>query len=202
MPFAPRKEQRCGVFLLIAGMYNGPENHLEESMSGKLVLETMRLLVREFDEEDVEPFFRLGSDPSVTRYTGGTLRDRDHALEILRSNPLADYRNHGYGRWACVLKDNGEIIGFAGLKHLEDLREVDLGYRFLPAYWGAGLGTEAARAVLGYGLSHLGLKQIVALVHLENVASMRVLEKIGMEPTGTIEYRGDAVARYVAPRNA
>src|SRR5262249_37195029 len=105
-------------------------------MPGKIILETERLLLREFDEEDdIEPYYRLGSDPLVLRYVGdptGGLKSLDDARDVLRSRPIADYRTHGYGRWACVLKATGEVIGFAGLKWLEDLRQVDLGYRLLP----------------------------------------------------------------------
>jgi len=108
-------------------------------MAGKLILETERLLLREFDEGDVGPFYRMGTDPDVTRYTGvGALTSPEHALEIMRAYPLADYRKYGYGRWACVWRPSGEVIGFAGLKYLADLGEVDIGYRLLPAYWGQG----------------------------------------------------------------
>ena len=118
-------------------------------------------------------------------------------MEILRSHPLADYRKYGFGRWACVEKASGRVIGFAGLKHLEDLAEVDLGYRLLPAYWGLGLATEAGRAILDYGWTHLQLSQVIALVVPENVASMRVLEKLGLSFEKQFEYQGHELARYV-----
>jgi [ribosomal protein S5]-alanine N-acetyltransferase len=168
-------------------------------MAGRIMLETERLLLREFDEGDAEPFYVLGTDPAVTRYTGdGGLTSVEHALEILRGHPLADYRKHGFGRWACVCKDNGQVIGFAGLKRLEDLGgEVDLGYRFLPAYWGSGLATEAGRAVLNFGFERLRLEQIIGLVDPANVASVRILEKLGMTYTGTVLYLGQQIPRYV-----
>src|SRR5262245_31879053 len=121
-----------------------------------MVVETERLLLREFVEGDVYAYYLLGSDPAVIRYTGAqALNSLEHALEVLRANPLADYQEHGFGRWACVLKSNREVIGFAGLKRLVDLNEVDLGYRLLPAYWGQGLATEAGRAALDYGFGTL-----------------------------------------------
>jgi RimJ/RimL family protein N-acetyltransferase len=171
-------------------------------MPGKSILETERLLLREFDEGDVAPFYLMGSDPAVIRYTGdpaGGLTSLEHALEVLRSRPLADYRNHGYGRWACVLKASGEVIGFAGLKYLADMQEVDIGYRLLPAYWGQGLATEAARAVLDYGRTRLGLGRIIGLVDPENVASVRILEKLGLTPDGQVELQGKRFVRYVLP---
>ena len=168
-------------------------------MAGKTILETERLLLREFDEDDAAAFYPLGSDPAIIRYTGdpgGGLKSVEHALEVLRSRPLADYRKHGFGRWACVHKASGRLIGFAGLKYLDELGEVDLGYRFLPAYWGAGLATEASRACVNHGFTRLRLGRILGLVDPANAASVRVLEKCGMTFVGMMEFLGHSVARY------
>ena len=170
-------------------------------MAGKTMLETERLLLREFDEDDAAAFYPLGSDPAILRYTGdpgGGLKSVEHALEILRLHPLADYRKHGFGRWACVHKASGEVIGSSGPKYLDDLGEVDLGYRLLPAYWGRGLATEAGRAVLDFSFRHLRLGRIIGLVNPRNPASVRVLEKIGMMSVGVLEYQGRSWAKYVA----
>ena len=83
------------------------------------------------------------------------------------------------------------MIGFAGLKYLRGLDEVDLGYRFLPQYWGEGLATEASVACLAYGFGELGLKCIIGLTLPENRASMRVLEKVGMVRQEPILYEGE-----------
>src|SRR6516165_591123 len=79
----------------------------EARMAGRQVLKTQRLVLREFDESDAGPFYVLGSYPDVIRYTGdpdGGLKSLEHALEVLRSRPIADYQKHGFGRWACVDK--------------------------------------------------------------------------------------------------
>jgi len=170
-------------------------------MAGRTIFETERLILREFDEEDVESFYLLGSDPAITRYTGDEgVKDIKHAQEVLRSRPLADYRKYGYGRWACVHKENRRVIGFAGLKFLEDLKEVDIGFRLLPAYWGVGLATEAGRAVLDYGFTQLRLAEIIGLVDLENIASVRVLAKLGLKFVGMTIYQGTNTAKYVVHR--
>jgi len=168
-------------------------------MAGRIVLETERLILREFVEDDVASFYRLGSDPAIIRYTGesGGLTSIEHAREVLRTRPLADYRKYGFGRWACVHRGTGEVVGFAGLKYLDDLREVDVGYRQQPAYWGCGLATEACRPIVDHGFAHLGLDHIIGLVVAENVASVRVLEKLGLTRVGTLEYRGQSLAKYV-----
>jgi RimJ/RimL family protein N-acetyltransferase len=155
---------------------------------GRLILETPRLLLREFEEGDAATFYVLGSDPAITRYTGdpgGGLRSVEHAAEVLRSHPLADYREYRFGRWACVLKQSAAVVGFAGLKRLPELGSR-CGYRFLPVHWGTGLATEAGRAVLRYGFETLGLRQVIGLVEPKNAASNRVLEKLGLRPDGLV----------------
>ncbi len=169
-------------------------------MAGRLILETERLILREFDEGDVAAFLVLGSDPAILRYVGdpgGGLKSPEQALESLRARPLADYAKHGFGRLACVHKQDGIVIGFAGLKYLDDLKEVDLGYRFLPAYWGQGLATESGRAVHADGFGRLGLRRILGLVDPANTASVRVLTKLGLRPDGMMIYGGRETARYV-----
>lgn len=167
------------------------------------ILETDRLRLREFTLEDLAAYYQLGSDPEVIRHTadpGGGFRDEDHAREILTSHPLRDYSVHGYGRLACVDRATQAVIGFAGLKYLDDLDAVDLGYRFLPAFWGRGLATEAARAVLDDGFTRLGLEEVLGLVLPGNPASARVLEKVGMHREGTLQDGDLQVLRYVIRR--
>ena len=170
-------------------------------MAGKTMLETPRLLLREFDEDDAPALYRLGSDPDVTRYTGDEgLTGVEHAREVLRAHPIADYQKHGFGRWACVDKAGGEVIGFAGLKHLDDLGEVDIGYRLLPAFWGRGLATEACRPILEYGFQRLRLPRIIGLVDPRNTASVRLLEKLGLRYVGLAQSRGWAAAKYAVEK--
>jgi len=161
------------------------------------ILETERLLLREYVEDDAESFYRLNSDPEVLRFTGDDpVVTAEQARTILRNYPMKDYRVHGFGRWACVLRSDGEVIGFAGLKYLPETSEIDLGYRLLPTHWGQGFATEACHAVVGYGFETLKLAEITALVRPENSASVRVLEKCGLTFTEVIQYRGQRVARY------
>ena len=173
-------------------------------MTPMTILETERLVLREFDEADVAVFYQLGSDPAIIKYTGdpgGGMTSIEHALEILHSHPMADYKKYGFGRWACVHKESGELIGFAGLKYLDELDEVDIGYRLLPDYWGSGLATEASRAVLDYGFRKLELEESIALALPGNVASIRILEKLGMNYVGMVDYLDLQAARYVIQRN-
>jgi RimJ/RimL family protein N-acetyltransferase len=162
------------------------------------MLETERLLLREFTLDDAESFLLLCSHPEVARYTGDNgMTTVDEARAALTAGPLADYCQHGFGRWACVLKSSGNVIGFAGLKYLDDLREVDIGYRFLPAHWGVGLASESARTALADGFERFHLRRVIGLVLPENIASVHVLEKLGLRFSTTIQYRSFHVAKYV-----
>jgi RimJ/RimL family protein N-acetyltransferase len=166
-------------------------------LSNPIVLETPRLRLRQFTLDDAEVFLRLGSDPEIIRYTGDPgLKSLDEARASMLARPLADYAKYGYGRLACVLKSSGAVIGFNGLKYLDDLKETDLGYRLLPEYWGMGLATEAARAALDFGFHELRLPRIIAMAVPENAASVRVLQKLGMTFVEMIEQHGDRVAKY------
>jgi len=164
----------------------------------KVILETDRLLLREFVEDDAESFFKLNNYPEVVRFVPDKpLLNVEQARQTLIDHPIADYRRYGFGRGACILKSTGEQIGFAGLKYLDELGEVDVAYRLLPAHWGQGLATEVALASVRYGFAALGLKRIIGLVMPKNIASVRVLEKTGLRYSGTLTLWGHTFSRYV-----
>lgn len=145
-----------------------------------LIIETERLLIRPFRREDIEPAYQMNLDAEVSKYTGdGGVVSREEIERRITENVLGDYKRYGYGRLAVEWKENGQFIGFTGLKYLEDLDEVDLGYRFLKEYWGKGIATESAQASIQLGLGPLGLTRIIATVLPENIGSIRVLEKLG-----------------------
>lgn len=164
----------------------------------KVIFETQRLLVREYTPDDAEAFFKLNTDPEVLRYVPDkALESVEQARQLLIDHPIADYAKHGFGRGACIIKSTGEQIGFAGLKYLNELGEIDVAYRFLPKYWGQGLATEAAIASIHYGFTDLRLKRIVGLAMPANVASIRVLEKAGLRYSETVSLWGHGFSKYV-----
>ena len=147
----------------------------------KIILETQRLILREITLDDTEALFKLHSDPSVQKYTGESVVKSIEEMEKAIENRIINYNKYGYGRWATILKSGKQFVGWAGLAYLPEFDEIDLGYRFLPEYWGLGIATEASKAILEYGFNQLGLKKIVAIAMKENKASIRVMEKVGME---------------------
>ncbi len=137
--------------------------------------------MREFISEDAGDFFALCTNPKVMKYIVGeeVPADVEAMREKIASYP--DYKRHGFGRWACIHKATGRLIGFTGLKRLEDFGdEVDLGYRFLPEFWGQGLATESGLPCIRYGFEVLELDRIIGLALPENTGSIRVLQKCGM----------------------
>lgn len=158
--------------------------------------ETERLRLRAATVDDAAALYAMNSDPEVMRHTGEPMpASVEDMVRLVRSYP--DFERHGYGRWVCEWKATGEVIGFAGLKVLEDLGEVDVGYRLMRAWWGRGIATEAAAACVSFGFEVIGLERVIGLVMPQNAASVRVLEKIGMRFSGSIEYDGTACDRYV-----
>lgn len=145
-------------------------------------IETKRLILREVDLEDAPEVLAFASHPEVSRYTGdaGLIITMDDARRLIVETWHADYQKLGFGRFAVIDKQTDRVIGFCGLKYLDDLKEVDIGYRFLPEFWGRGLATETALAIMYYGRASLGLSNIIGLVLPENFASHRVLQKIGL----------------------
>lgn len=150
-------------------------------------VDTGRMLLRPFDENDLDAFYRLGTVAEAIRYVGNTpFGSREQALQAMRDGPLADYERYGFGRLACVWKDSGEVIGFSGLKYMAAVDAVELGYRFLPEYWGLGLATESGRACLSLARDVHALNRLVGLVHPDNAGSARVLSKLGFAVEGQV----------------
>ncbi|HVF04456.1 MAG TPA: GNAT family N-acetyltransferase [Frankiaceae bacterium] len=139
-----------------------------------VVATTRRLVLRRFAAGDAAAFAAINADPLVTRYVGGPLsRDASDALlgRFLAEQP--------YARWA--VERDGVLLGFCGLgRHPVAGGDVEIGWRLASAVWGQGLATEAATAVRDLALGTYGLRRLVAVIHPDNGASVRVAEKIGL----------------------
>lgn len=145
----------------------------------KIILETPRLYMRKFELGDAPAMFELNNDPEVIRYTGDkAFQSVEESYNFLQNyNP---YATEGFGRWTCVLKDTGEILGWCGLRYQPDVQLVDLGYRFYKRFWGKGYATEASMVSLEHGFKDHHLDVIIARAMNENIASIRVMQKCGM----------------------
>jgi RimJ/RimL family protein N-acetyltransferase len=162
-----------------------------------IILETERLVLRQFELDDAPVVFEINSDPEVVRYAEGvTPSSLEESIGHLRDGPLSDYAEFGYGRWALVLKPSNELIGFCGMKFIKELGLNEIGYRMARKNWGQGIATEAATATLEYARQELGMDYVIALIMEENVASIRVAEKLGMQSGGLIRFDGIDCLKY------
>lgn len=154
-------------------------------------------MIRPFSRDDIEPSYLMNLDTEVSRYTGdGGIVTKEEIERRIIEDVFGDYEKHGFGRLAVELKEENKFIGFTGLKYLEDLDEIDLGYRFMKAYWGKGFATESAIASVQFGFKTLKLKKIIAMVLPENTASVRVLEKLNFKYERDIIERDQVAKLY------
>ena len=146
------------------------------------ILETDRLILRNLVPADLESLFKLYSDPDVRHYFPEgtlTLAETKEELEwFLNGHP----QHPEFGLWATIHKETTHFIGRCGLLPwtIDERPEVEVAYMLGREYWGQGLGTEAAQAILEYGFEHLHLSRLICLIDRENLASIKVARKIGM----------------------
>ena len=154
-----------------------------------IILETKRLILRHLAPDDLDSLFALYSDPEVRRYfPEGTLTYEETKKELewfLDGHP----EHPELGLWATIHKETNQFIGRCGLLPwtIDERPEVEVAYMLAKEYWGQGLGTEAAQAILEYGFEQLQLSRLICLIDRENLASVKVATKIGM----TFEKEGE-----------
>src|SRR5215510_753773 len=152
-------------------------------MNTGVELETARLRLRPCTVNDLDALLQVWTDLDVRRYLfDDRIISREQA-ETMIQNSLASFSTQGVGLWVVICK--GFMIGFCGLSCSGTSAEIEILYGIAPSHWGQGLATEAARAVLHYGFEELRLSRIVGGADIPNVASLRILAKLGM----TFAYR-------------
>ncbi|MGB8543144.1 MAG: GNAT family N-acetyltransferase [Candidatus Acidiferrales bacterium] len=146
------------------------------------MIETERLLLRRWNEEDREPFYRVNADPRVMEFMPECMTRAESDLLFERINE--HFRKRGFGLFAAELRENHSFIGFVGLAVPSFKARftpcVEIGWRLSADHWGHGLATEGARAVARYAFGELALDELVSFTVPENVRSRRIMEKIGM----------------------
>ena len=144
-------------------------------------LETQRLSLRRLDFPDAGFLVGLLNQPSFLANIGDRgVRNIEDAHRHLREGPLAMYEKHGFGLWHVSRRSDGAPLGLCGLLQRDILPDVDIGYAFLPEYWGQGYAFEAAEATLLHAVRKFHLQRVIAVVSQGNRPSIRVIEKLGM----------------------
>ena len=173
------------------------------------MIQTERLLLRQWRDDDFEPFAALNADPIAMEFFPSVIEraESDAAAEGIRA--LID--EQGWGLWAVEVIDSAEFIGFTGLwsvpaPEFPFAPAIEVGWRLARAHWGLGYATEAARAAVYFGFRNLGLGEIVSMTSVQNARSRRVMEKLGMTRDSADDFdhprvpEGHALLRHVLYR--
>lgn len=175
------------------------------------ILETERLILREFVESDADFVLDLLNQPSFIRYIGDrNVKTLEKAREVIENRYRASYRSDGFGFYAVELKPDAKtdaeteiehptsetenpLIGMCGFVKREELADVDVGFAFLPQHERKGYAYESAAAVMKYGRETLNLKRVVAITSVDNASSIKLLEKLGFKFEKLIDFHGETI---------
>jgi RimJ/RimL family protein N-acetyltransferase len=164
-------------------------------------LKTSRLLLRSFTGDDLDRMAELMADQDFMRFSLGAFSREQTAgfLEKVRARDRAGLPS----QFAVIFAQNTRLIGYCGFfpQVVDEIEELEIGYRLDPAYWGCGIATEAARAVRDHGFDDLKLSRLISLIHPDNLASRRVAEKNGMTPEKETVFRGFPTIVFSAHAN-
>ena len=171
-------------------------------MEQGVVLETKRLLLREFQMGDAEALFAVLGDAATMQYYPAAF-DRAGVESWIARN-IERYTRNGFGLWAMELKSTGEVIGDCGcaLQEVEGRREIEIGYHVRRDLWGQGYATEAARHCVAHAFSQLGAERVISMIRPENLSSRRVAEKNGLKCEKIIFWHGYGHCVYVRKNSA
>lgn len=156
-------------------------------------LETKRLLMRPMAIQDAGALFEMDGNPAVLRYLGNKTSKSIEESRANIENIQRQYERHGIGRFSMVLKETGDVIGWAGLKFITEPENglvdfYDIGYRLQEAHWGKGYASEAAEAWRNHAFEAMKIQVLYASAHVDNIGSNIILKKIGMQPDGQFFY--------------
>jgi [ribosomal protein S5]-alanine N-acetyltransferase len=162
-----------------------------------LRIETERLILREFQRKDLHALAPILADPNVMKFSPTGVNSLEQVREKIEGF-IACYEAFGFGKWAVMLKACDRLLGYCGIaiEQIDDKYEKELGYRLDARYWGQGLATEAASAAIQCGLEQFNLPYVLGIVERANVASVRVLEKVGMRYARTTFFHGVEMEVY------
>lgn len=156
---------------------------------------TSRIRFREWRTDDLEEFHSICADPEVMQFVGDGQAWPRLASQQFIDRAVAQFAECGYCQWALEDDRQGRLMGYCGFAQSDTGSEI--GWRLGSPYWGQGLATEAARAVVRFGFESLRFERIVATVQANNRASIRVIEKLGMHPERQFQRQGREILAYV-----
>lgn len=164
-------------------------------------LNTRRLALRPFSLQDTDALYNILCEPGILQYFPNPASPPIEKVRAQIEHQLDHWRRLNCGWWAVVIPHSDELLGWCGLQYLPETLETELGYLVKKSQWGKGYATETGKCSLEYGFKTLRVKSIVAIVHPENTASRRVIEKLGFHSARKAEYFGMECLRWEINRN-
>lgn len=164
-------------------------------------IETERLLLRELLLSDVDGMFELDSNPNVHLFLGNKpVKDIEQSLGHIK-NIQQQYKELGIGRWAVILKETNEFLGWSGIKFIKNeinkhKNFYEIGYRFIEKHWGKGYATEAGKAFINYAFDVMKVDAVYAYADAGNENSRKILEKLGLQYVNSFEYEEELDVWY------
>jgi len=175
----------------------------EKNMEPKKILETERLVLREFSIDDAEFILTLLNTPAWIEYIGDkNVRTLEDAVNYLENGPIKSYKENGFGLWLTSLKNNSTPIGMCGLVNRDSLKDIDIGFALLPEYSKLGYGYEIAYATINYANHVLRIDKVVAITDSNNVPSIKLLNKLGLQFEKTLNLSENDTVLLFSPLNA
>jgi ribosomal-protein-alanine N-acetyltransferase len=176
--------------------------NMKSLVANSLNIVTDRLLMRPFNDDDIEPFSQICANPKVMRYIGNGKPLNKEEVRTAVTNWIDLYEKQGYGLLALTLKENNQLIGFCGLLHqtVDEENFIELGYRLDEPFWGKGIATEAALAIKKYAFDQLQISTLISIINHKNEASKKVALKIGMTFMKQTYFKGILVDVFTLTR--
>jgi len=159
--------------------------------------ETQRVVLRPFADADAPELHRILNQRDILKYFPGPGSPSLEQAERFVAKQIRLWEEIGYAWWAVELKATGRLVGWNGLQHLPETKETEIGFLIDRDYWGQGLTTEAGRVGVRFAFESVGLGELIALAHPENLASQRVIRKLGLTFVEETEYFEMAVRKFV-----
>ena len=160
-----------------------------------LKIETERLILRPFNLHDLDDFALICADPEVMRYIGNGKALEKETTKDLLVWIISQYEELGFGLLAVTLKKNNRLLGFCGFikQVIDNETHIELGYRLDSAFWGQGIATEAAQAMKNYAFNQLNIAHLISIIHVDNMASKQVAQKVGLSHIKQTHFKGNLV---------
>jgi RimJ/RimL family protein N-acetyltransferase len=165
-----------------------------------VILETERLVMSQWQDSDWIEFRPIATDPEVMRYITGGVPWSDEMIRSFVDRQVKLYKERGFCRWKLTEKMSRQMAGFCGVGTFRDNPDFEIGWWLARGYWGRGLATEAAKAALHDIFERVMLERVISIARPSNVASTRIMEKIGLEFEREFQNEGVHLVQYKMDR--